>query len=324
MLMLAVLAACDSQTQPELSTVAWTTGAPVPHPAYEPGVTAFGQQIAVVGGFDRGTAEGLALSAEVDVYDLSVDQWSSLADAPVAWSHINLAAIADSLYILGGLDGTGPYVAHGEAYRLDPVTRAWVQITSMDPGDERGAAGVITTPGHIFLLGGMSASAPLASCLEYDIATGSWLHLPDLPEPLAHPAAMQTTDGYLIAATGLVGDGTVATTDVWALSPAGPPVQTWGPRAPAPNPHGGCAYGVLLGDLACAGGGTQAVDSYDPYLDVWTPQAPLPEVRTGTPGAATTGRLFVPGGAAVTTIVPGAAIAPLDSFLIFEPLATSK
>jgi len=182
---------------------------------------------------------------------------------------------------------------------------------------------VIGAPGRIYLLGGASSSAALASCLVYEIATRSWSRLPDLPAPRSQLAAMRRSDGWLIAAGGLAGlDGSEPRGEVWAL----PPLATaWQPLAALPGEpaaRGGCAYGAVLGQLVCAGGeGGQlargAVDSFDPYSDVWTAREAMPVARAGTQGAAIGGRLFVPGGAEALTLDP------TDTLYIYAPLDTA-
>lgn len=314
---------------------AWSFGPALPRLAAAAGETIFGQRVVVAGGFVTGADGGFATTAEVDVYDLSDDKWRRLPDAPAAWSFVNVGAIADTLYIVGGLEGApGAYVAHGEAYRLDAATNRWLGIHPLDAADARGASGVLATPGHLFVLGGASATGSVASCLRYDIATDRWTHIPDLPEPLAYPAVMQTSDGRLIVAGGLTGG---------VADPAASPVSdrvyslqiadandgaTWQVRAPVlspddPAPRAGCAFGTLLGTLICAGGagGAQAhtaAASYDPSLNRWTAREPMPFARAAAPGAATGGRLFIPGGSL------SAGLDPTNSFLIYTPLDTAR
>jgi hypothetical protein len=86
----------------------------------------------------------------------------------------------------------------------------------------------------------------------------------------------------------------------------------WDAKAAMPMPRGGCAYGVVQGQLICAGGEAgpsayKSVESYDPLADMWTELEPMPDPRAGTQGAAIGDKLFVPGGARE---------------LMFEPLAT--
>ncbi|TMQ13854.1 MAG: hypothetical protein E6J90_27815 [Deltaproteobacteria bacterium] len=317
-------AACSSPARPDAAVSVWSLGPALPRRALEPGVAALGLDLVVAGGFDTGAAEGLDITPRVDVLDTAAGTWGALPDA-VPWTSINLTAVGDTLYIAGGL--AAQHVAHGEAFALDPTDRAWRAIAALPAGDERGASGVVTATGRIYLLGGASSTAALASCLEYDLVTQTWSHLPDLPAPRAHPAAMRRADGTLIVAGGFASvDASEPRGEVWALPPPGAVPRAWQPRAPMhrpgePDTRGDCAYGVVLGQLVCAGGegglaARRVVESYDPYLDAWTAREPMPVDRAGTPGAVIGGRLFIPGGAATATLDPTSTLylyTPLDT-----------
>lgn len=280
----------------------------MPGPRLEPGVTAMGQRLVVVGGFDQSAAQGLRITNQVIAFDPAMNEWTSLKPAPVEWTHVNLAASGTTLYLLGGEEGT-QFTARGEAYALDANTAdpQWRQLRSLPAGQERGAAGIVVSPPHVFLLGGASTTSALASCLDYDYSRDEWTMLPDLPAPRSHPAAMRMIDGTLIVAGGLATlDAQSAAADVWALPPG---ATAWQPRAPMPIARGGCAYGTVLGQLVCAGGesGQAAlyrVDSYDPLADTWTMLPGMPDARAGTQGAVIGNRFYVPGGAGTLTFDP--------------------
>ncbi|MGE5184451.1 MAG: hypothetical protein ACM31C_20415, partial [Acidobacteriota bacterium] len=110
----------------------------------------------------------------------------------------------------------------------------------------------------------------------------------------------------------------------------------WQPRTPMPFARGGCAYGVLGGQLACAGGeaSTSALSYTELYATIddtgtpampdamaWTEGTHMPESRAGIQGAAVGQRLFVPGGSqTVPTITTG--FEPTDTLFIYSPLDT--
>jgi hypothetical protein len=331
---IAALTACDSAPAvPDAPASAWRLGPAMPRPALAAGVALFGQRVVVAGGFDTGADQGSHITARVDGYDRVDQVWRSLPDAPVARARPALAAVGAALYLVGGFEGAA-LEARSDGYRLDPVAQQWLPIAAMDPGDARGAAGVVAAPGRLYLLGGASTREALASCLEYDVAGDRWTPLPALPSPRVSPAAMRASDGTLIVAGGFASrDGSQPLGDTWALPPPGAPERTWQlrpaihpvgppPDASAIDPRGDCAYGVVLGELVCAGGQSGAaardtVDSYDPYTNTWTSREAMPVHRTGTQGAAAGGQLFVPGGA------ESAALAPSDTLYIYEPIDTA-
>lgn len=320
---------------------------PVPTRRLEPGVTALGQQLVVVGGFDTSLTEGLDITKRVDLLDVSSDTWSTLPDAPVAWTHIQLAAIGTTLYLLGGLEGQ-TYTARGLAYALDtqspPLT--WRPLAPMPSGLERGSAAVVVVPPRIYLLGGAGTNNALATNLYYDIIADAWsgqcsvtktkpcavaadcapsdgaclLPIPDLPAARSHPAGFRRSDSAVVVVGGL---GTLTAdsqnADVWALVPT---TTQWQTQPAMPSARGGCAYGLLAGQLVCAGGeaGTSAlsvVEVFDPNAQTWTTAAAMPMPRAGTQGAVIGQRFYVPGGAAQLQFVP------TDTVYVYSPNDTA-
>jgi hypothetical protein len=297
----------------------------MPRPALDPGVALFGQEVVVVGGVDSGAA---SITSRIDAFDVASEIWHLLPEAPVAWTSSNVAVVGATLYLAGGLEGAAR-TARGETYELDPIDHRWYGLASIAPGDERGGAGVAAGPGRIYLIGGSSSTEVLASWLEYDVTADRWTRMsPDLPVARTRPAVMRRADGTLIVAGGFASlDGSQPLGDVWVLPPSGSASRVWQARMPMrppadPDLHGGCASGAVLGQLVCAGGraGVAArgvVDSYEPYLDEWTVRESMPVARSSTQGAASGGRLFIPGGA-------GPAGEPTDTLYIYSPLDTSQ
>jgi hypothetical protein len=324
----AVLGACRAQALPDAATTPWAAGAPLPRAAQQPGVTARGIDLIVAGGYDLTAAGALEITARVDLYDTASDRWlpaGTIPDAPVHWTDINLAALGDTIYLAGGLEGA-QHTANGATWGFDPLRQTWQMLDAMPRGMERGAAGVIATPGRIYVLGGESSTGPVASCLAYDVPTGTWIVEPALPSARSHPAAMRRSDGSLIVAGGFAGpDATAPQGDAWRLPPEGATPRAWTQVASMPEPRGGCAYGVVLGHLVCAGGvgpagPAQTTLVYDPFqsaMPYWAIDAAMPEPRALAPGAAVGGRLYVPGGS------PTLAIAPTPTLYIYAPLTTS-
>ena len=318
----------DAPTSP------WSQGPDVPTARLEPGVTALGERVVVVGGFATGVMAGNMITTHVDVFDAAAGTWTTLPDTPVAWVHPQVAAVGTSLYLLGGATydaALGKYIPLGAAYRLDTAdpNASWQPITPMPAGQERDSAAVVAAspsaaPGRIYLLGGADENTALASNLYYDTIADMWGQLPALPVALSHAAAMTRPDGTLIVAGGLAGlYPDMAQNTTWIL-PLG--ATQWQPGAPMLQQKGGCAYGVVQTLLVCAGGegGTapnytvfSEVESYDPVANMWSLDPMMPMPTGGTQGAVVGARLFVPGGARFYRLEP------TSTLYIYSPLDTA-
>ncbi len=288
----------------------------------EASAAVLGTRIVVYGGFTTSDREvpRLAITDEVLAYNTLTDTWAVMPPAPVAWTHAGLAGIGGSLFLLGGLEGEA-FAARGEVYALGPGAVEWIARAPMPDGLARGAAAIVATQGHIFVLGGATTDSVTASCLDYSIATDSWTQLPDLPVARSHAAAMRVEDGTLIVAGGIGALGQPLG-DVYALTlqiTPDPPV--WQIREPMPTARGGCAYGTVFGQLVCAGGESGAtalrvVEMYDPTLNTWTPLPDMPLERAGASGAVASHRLHVVGGSQTLMFEP------TSSLFVFNLLDT--
>lgn len=317
-------------------------------------MTALGEQLVVAGGFAPVAAGGLEITTQIDLLDttqcasvtLLSCKWSpaqTLPDMPVARHHLQIAAMSATLYLLGGLDAadpTGNYPARGEVYRLDTLDSPLAWSTAADglaqipAGLERGSAGVVVVPPRIYLFGGASTTAALATNIYYDVSMNGWCPgtacpsgpiIPDLPAARSHPAAMRRADGTFVVAGGLSGlTADTAVSDVYVLAPG---ATTWTPAAAMPLGRGGCAYGVLQGSLACAGGeastsALRSTQSYDALNNMWMTLDDMPASTAGTQGAAIGQRLFVPGGSrTLPSVLTG--FAPTDTLYVLSPLDTT-
>ncbi|MBS1117913.1 MAG: ring canal Kelch protein [Deltaproteobacteria bacterium] len=328
-LLVAILAsgelACTAPTSPDGTAARWTrTSLPGGKRRLEPAVAASGTRLVIAGGFSTSLPEGLEITDEVLALDTLATNtptggWTKLPRLPVRWHHGALAASAGALYLLGGFEGPNAD-ARGESFVLELGATEWTPLPAMPDLQARGGAGVVTVPGHIYLLGGSNRSGPLASCLDFDLIDRTWsplMHAVEgaqvpvvLPTPRSHVAAMQSEDGSLVIAGGL-DDANRALGDTYRL-PLG--ASVWELRAPMTN-RGGCAYGVAFGSLVCAGGEiddtvASVVERYDPRsapgspADEWSALPELPEPRGGTQGAVIGGSLYVPGGSKTRTFEP--------------------
>jgi len=294
----------DQRAAPDADVGPWRRVAALPAARLEPAVAAWRGKLVVLGGF----GPTLAIERRRDELDPLTGAWTRGPDAPVAWTHAQLAAVGDRLVLAGGLASTD-FVARGEVFVDDGG--GWQARAPLPTGAERGSAGVAADATTLYLIGGASTTAPLASAWAYDLELDAWRALPDLPSPRSHPVGMVASDGTVIVAGGLrTLDATQPLADVLALPPG---ASAWVPRAPMPTARGGCAAGVVDGELWCVGGEAGAaalatVEVYDPRADRWRTLPALPAPRAGTQGAAVAGAMLVPGGAARLAYQPEASV----------------
>ena len=195
-MILLALIACGETPLPPVD-VPWTTATmfePDGTPArrLEAGAGALGTRLVITGGFSGNVADGLPTTMEVLTFDTLAGAWGALPPLPVAWNHANVAAIGGSVYVLGGLSfdpQLRTFFPAGETFVLEPQATGgpdpdWKSLDPLPAGQERGAAAVVVSGGHIFLLGGATEVSPLDTILDFDVLTRTWASNADGSLPL--------------------------------------------------------------------------------------------------------------------------------------------
>lgn len=118
----------------------------------------------VCGSVDPGSNDETDYVADVQVYDMENDSWSSAADYPNSVSRPGVKAHDGSLYVCGGFDGSNLKTAR----RYDPDTDSWTRLADMPEGN----SGVWVQPGND---GRLYASVRGSTDVHaYDIDADSW------------------------------------------------------------------------------------------------------------------------------------------------------
>ncbi len=282
-------------------------------PRQELGVLRVGAELHVLGGVD---ADERPL-ARHEVFDTLRGEWRAAPDLPVPVNHPNAAVDPDGrIWILGFLGRRA--VPDRRSYVYAPATGVWTDAPPLPPGRVRGDAATVTRGRELLLIGG-SAVRGVALCDAFDMDTGVYRTLPDLPEPRDHAAAA-VIDGAVYVAAGTEGSPDALLPTAWRLDEAG---GRWEVVAPLPTPRGAAGYAVLDGRLVLLGGegeGPDAVagayadvDVYDPALGAWTALAPLRAPRRAFGAVALGEVLYLVGGA------DRIGLAPLDRLTVWRP-----
>ncbi|HLL69266.1 MAG TPA: kelch repeat-containing protein [Micromonosporaceae bacterium] len=289
----------------------WQPRAPIAGgPRQEHSVATLNGKLYVVGGIRPDGTGGFATVPDVEVYDPRHDAWTSVAPLPVPMNHPNVAAVSGRLYVLGALSGGASWQALRNSYVYDPATDRWSALTPMPAGIERGSAAVGVYGNTVYLAGGMRTLTPgpgglqdtVALVHSYNVTTGRWRALPDLPEARDHVGGAVV--GRTLYVVGGRDRGQVNVRDtVYALDLR---TRQWTERAPMPTARGGIATAVVGRTIYTFGGegnivnGVNTVfnqtEAYDTRRDRWQRLAPMPVPRHGTAAIAVGDTIYIPGG----------------------------
>lgn len=304
--------------EPAGGSAGWRTLTSLPGVRQEHGVAALDGKVYAVAGITPADTGGVENTGRVEAYDPRMNSWTETAPLPLPMNHPNVAAVRGKLYVVGGMVGAGPWTAVPNVFEYDPHQDAWQELAPMPAGTERGSAAVGVRGTKIYLAGGLRSLTPgpggfqdtVATFSAYDVVSGAWEALPNLPEPRDH------VDGALVGGTFYALGGRVNGIENIRGTVFGYHLATgrWSTLAPMPTPRGGVATAAVGTKIYVIGGeGNPTPDThgvfgdnevYDTTTNSWRALAPMPTPRHGT-GAATVGStVYVPGGGDETMASP--------------------
>jgi N-acetylneuraminic acid mutarotase len=208
------------------------------------GAVKLGSRIYFSGGYND-VETPPSFSNSVWAYDYANDRMISRADLPIFGAEGVSGVISGKLYVLPGACSTDRYPNPGYCaaevtrrfYRYDPGANAWTSLPSSPHRHRAGAAGVIS--GKFYVVGGLSASDPVADLDVYDPSTNSWKSL--APIPAAGPAIADVIQGKLFVITS-TGSGLQS----YAYNPA---TNAWTARAAPAHAHDAVVRVTLNGSV---------------------------------------------------------------------------
>lgn len=254
------------------------------------------------------------------LYDIESDTWSTVSPAPYAVNHPNVAAVGNTVYLLGGLTN-GPadpalplnWVAASESYAYDVASDTWTQLPSMPNGTARGGAATIVHGDLIYLAGGMTVlqatyQDTVDTVITFNVTSGAWQRVvmagAELPESRQHAAGVVLDDTFYIAGGRRYGQTNVRDT-VFELDLSNV-TSGW----QTSTGHMAVARGGLMGGLVgttfytfggegdpdTATGVYPQVEAFDTETQTWTELAAMAVPRHGTQGVGVGDRVYIPGG----------------------------
>lgn len=148
-----------------------------------------------VGGLDP---RPCALSA-AEMYDPTLDEWTSVASMTTPRSYLCLASVHNQLFALGGGD-EGVVLSSVERY--DEANDVWALAAPMSTARRAFGVGVM---GHsVYAVGGRNATEDaLASVERFDAETNTWSDVSPMTAARSHLTVAVVAENQLLAIGGL-------------------------------------------------------------------------------------------------------------------------
>lgn len=126
--------------------------------------------------------EGEPPFAELDIYDIATDTWTTGPSMPTAREHLASCALDGKLLAVGGWVGPGDVASHAAEW-FDPKTNQWEKLPDLPTA--RGGLGAIMHGGLCHVIGGEDWKLPLPGTFGahevFDPRTRSWAAMAPMP-----------------------------------------------------------------------------------------------------------------------------------------------
>lgn len=298
-------------------------------PRQEHSVALVGDDLFVLGGILSFDGTTYPTTNIVQKFNLITKTWTEVAPMPAALNHVNVATVNGKIYYLGGMAATGPtyWNASGASAVYDPRADKWTVLPNMPEERATGSAATVVVGDTVYLPGGLRNTNLITGDQDtttmftsYNVVSGEWKSLPDLPAPRDH--AGKGFHGHTLYILGgrLFGNKNVTDT-VFGYNIY---KKRWSTDfAPMPTPRGGCASATLgnlmftfsgEGDPDTSTGVYPQVEAYDAVRDRWTEYKDMATPLHGTDAVAYKGKIIIPGGAPVTGGLPSQLVQSFTPF----------
>jgi N-acetylneuraminic acid mutarotase len=253
----------------DAATGTWTRLANVPQPQTHSGSASDGTDIYLAGGY-VGDWKGAStpVSRKVFKYDTLTNTWTSMLSLPAPRAAGALVRVGRKLHFFGGMDEQTR--DRGEHWTLD-LRRPTRWIVDAPMPNPRNHLGYALMGGKIYAIGGQhrlnETTGNDAEVDAFDVVTGVWTRVADLPQPRSHTHnSTFVMGGNRLVIAGGSGPQRAALTDLLEYDAINNRWTTIG-AMPAPR---SAAVVKLLGDYIIATGGTTTEIS--PTTDTWISQ----------------------------------------------------
>lgn len=189
----------------DVSADRWRAAAPLPAPRANAGMVAAEGALYLLGGsYLAPDAPGPPdVYADLLRYDPAQDRWTLAGELPGPRAGAGVAVVGDTLYLVGGWDGTAlsDQVAALPLQRLRTGAVAagdWQPVATLPAGLVY--VGVAGLDGELVVTGGYDGRQEVAQALALEQASSTWRRLPDLSSPRSGHHVLH--DGVSLLAVG--------------------------------------------------------------------------------------------------------------------------
>ena len=148
-----------------------------------------GTQILYIGGTDGKTAQSSVYVART-VGTGNFDKWEQGPTLPDARADASVAYVSGSIYVIGGIDGSGKTT--DTVFVLSPDSQtgqlgAWTKADDLKLPEGRAGAGTAITTDGLVVVGGRNDSGPVATTLRTRLNSGGKLGAWTAEQPMVQP-----------------------------------------------------------------------------------------------------------------------------------------
>ncbi len=285
------------------SQLRWEPRTPLNIPRSRLAVVRIEDRLYAIGGE---TTEGHSI-ANVDAYDLQVNEWRARKPLPQGTANLAAAALGQRIFVAGGSTkaaGSDTSTVTDQFLVYDTTTDLWQTLGKL-PYPLAGAE-LLTIDNAIYLLGGWNGQAPQSEVWRYtpspsteaattDNGTAEWALITRMPTAHAFFGAA-FAKGELYVVGGYDGQQEQSSAEAYTLA-----TNTWRKLPPLPTPRGGLRLIYDGFDLVALGGGwLHALDTHERFdlnTNVWSNfPSPLTGEWRNFGAAEYNGRIYFIGG----------------------------
>jgi N-acetylneuraminic acid mutarotase len=282
----------QQQAFTETSESIWSIGKSMPTPRTEVTATIIGDNIYVIGGFDK---SGKVLDT-IEVYNMKNDSWKAVAPLPQPLHHTAATTFNGSLYVVGGYTNNN-WLPSAKLFIYYPKNDIWTEGSPMPTA--RGALTAVFIDEILYALGGEGENGIMDINEAYNSKTKNWISKSPMPTARHHAASVVVDeDVYVIG--GRI-EGILPITNVNVMEMYDPTIDKWIILDPMPSERSGISAASVNNTIYVFGGEdiTKTYNNNEKYNvenNIWESQEPLPTARHGLSAVSVTDKIYVIGG----------------------------